>query len=148
MKKRSRLKQNLQCRAFDLFSKGWNIYEVSGELQITISDARKYHKFFLNSEQVPAERSAEITEFFAEGLRKEREICINDLANDLIKRKEDEFATPEKIQARLEAIFDFFSGFRAIEEILFYFGKSAVPVHWLSDEESRLLDNMNKVCNN
>lgn len=144
MKKRQGRRQNPQIRAFELFSRGMNIFQVAENLDITIAETRKHHSLFLQSEQISPERKKEITEFLEDGYRKERDICLRELETDLSKKRDD-FATPEKFQTRLGFIL---GRYGSVNEILIYFGKAMVPAHWLGIEESRLLDKMDKICNN
>ena len=143
MKNRSRLRRNLQCRAFELFSRGRNTLQVSEDLRITISDARKYRQFFLQSEVVSPEGEKEITEFLEEGYRKERENSISELFSDL--QKKEDFSTPGNINSRLRVVMEYFPG---VEEAFLPFGNLQLPSHFVAEGESRLLDKIDEICNN
>ncbi len=82
MKKRPRFK-HIQCRALDLFNKGFNVFRVAEELAITISEARRIHLLFIQSEQITPDRRREVTEFLEAGYRRDCEKLATELISDL-----------------------------------------------------------------
>lgn len=73
MKRRVKRRQNPQVRAFELFCAGKNVFQVAEELDIKISDARKYHNLFLSAEALSPEEREEVTESLVRAYRAEQE---------------------------------------------------------------------------
>lgn len=151
MKKRSRLKSNLQSRAFDLLGKGRSVFKVANALNLPIFEVRRYRQIMLQSETLSPDSKKEILDFVEKKLAEERISAIKELFSDLPDLRGREVKEKEvfKRMERLEEI----AG--PLELIFFFFVGINIPIQMSDNDDlpflagiQRMLDKDEKVCFN
>lgn len=151
MKNRSRLKSNLQSRAFDLLGKGRSVYKVAEALNLTISEVRKYRQIMLESETLSPDHKKDILDFMEKKLAEERISAVKELFSDLPELRGREVKEKEVFK-RMKILEDLAG---PLELIFFFFVGINIPIQ-LSDNDDlpflaglqRMLDKDEKVCFN
>lgn len=151
MKKRSRLKSNLQSRAFDLLGKGRSVFKVANALNLPIFEVRRYRQIMLQSETLSPDSKKEILDFVEKKLAEDRVQIIEEFFFDLPDLRKREVKEKEvfKRMERLEEI----AG--PLELIFFFFVGINIPIQMSDNDDlpflagiQRMLDKDEKVCFN
>ncbi len=151
MRKRSRLRSNLQSRAFDLYNKGYSLFAVAEKLDITIGEARRYHQIFLQAEDISPDRKKKITEFLEQGFAEERRKLIDALCSDLPEARK-KMVREKEVRVRSERLDALVHD---LEFVLLFFIGIEIPVQISQRDDvpfliglKKVLDNKDKVCLN